>query len=130
MNFIPPHEVRDQEKFKSMVSSIKSGNTLPAVVVYGLNAYTGSHRIAACIEADTEIESIEICRDDYVKTIASINGMDIEDVMSFDESDIDEVEEIIYGQGWDNVCDFNVFCESLYAITNDENIKNAIKDQF
>lgn len=55
-----PHGVRDQSKLKRMIATLMAGGELPPVLVYGDDAYSGSHRLAAWAELDIEPDTIEI----------------------------------------------------------------------
>jgi uncharacterized ParB-like nuclease family protein len=102
-----PHEVRDQNKLDSMIETLNNGGTLPAVIVCGNQAFTGSHRIAAWEACGIEATVIEISDEDYIATLTKM-GLDWET---------------------DEVNDYNDFCSALYEVTDNEEIKNAIEDQ-
>ena len=107
-NINPPHEVRDQVKLNTMIASLQAGHQLPAIVVCHDLALTGSHRIAAWDACDMDYAVIEIDDDEYINTMINI-GLDYE---------------------IDTLCDFNIFCESLYNSTNRDDLKKSLSDQF
>lgn len=92
--FQPPHEVTDSAKLESMIAAIRSGQSLPPVVVQGEIAITGSHRIEAYREAnrraaeadyagewataDLDIESVE-CSDDVYHRAEELAGCDLDE---------------------------------------------------
>jgi len=102
-----PHEVRDQAKLQRMIDTIRNGGQLPPIVVCGYRAFTGSHRIAAWNACGIEHHAIEISDADYVATVTAM-GLDWEN---------------------DDVSDYNDFCDKLYRVTTDPDVKNAVKDQ-
>lgn len=106
--FNPPHEVTDFSKFESMTQTLKDGGNLPAVVVAGENALTGSHRLAAWIACDLDAEYISITDAEF-NSAASHIGID---------------------PMYDVVEDYSALCEALYHIVNDDDVKIALKDQF
>ncbi len=123
MNYYPPHEVKDKAKLQGMIDTIKSGGSLPPVVVYENQAYTGSHRIAAWEEVGEDVEAIEIGKNEFLAARATMNNID-----DFDPNDSDDVDFLHKHFDYD-VFDYNDFCEALLEITNDPAIKDAIKDQ-
>ena len=67
----PWHEVYDQDKFETLVESMRANGWVgaPVVVIAGADhgwgagdpiAITGSHRIAAAIEADIDVPTISL----------------------------------------------------------------------
>lgn len=60
MRYNPPHEVRDTEKLSSMINALKSGQSLPPIIVCGEVAFSGSHRIAAHEKLWISINTTEI----------------------------------------------------------------------
>lgn len=104
-----PHEVRDQEKLQSMIDELEDGNDLPPVVVIGEQALTGSHRIAAWESCGMDIDYIEIEDDDYISAMKHLN--------------LDPVYDQIPS-------DLNDFCKAVFETTEDDEIKEALKDQF
>ena len=108
MYYQPPHEVKDTSKFESMVSSINSGKQLPAVVVIGEFALTGSHRLAAWKACGVNPDVVEITNKEYIDACEKCYG----DVVSIDE-----------------IGDFSDFCDALYVTTENQAVKDALKDQ-
>ena len=118
---VPLHGVRDPAKLASLVESFRTGRPVPAVVVQGETALTGSHRIAAHEIAwrawsrqeegwdDTEeptLEMVEVSEDDY---LAACRLLGI--------SHHDEVEH------------FDLFAAALYTATEDDAVKAALVNQ-
>ncbi len=118
-----PHTPDNKVKLASMVAAIKSGETMPPLVVIGETAITGSHRIAAydaansLVEASTdddwdsalpiEIPTVELCNDDYTQGMIAI-GLD---------PSVDDPRE------------FNDLCTAIYSLTDDCDVKAALADQ-
>lgn len=107
IHYNPPHEARDQKKLESMIAAIEGGKSLPPIIVMGDDAFTGSHRIAAWEACNVDADVVEISDADYVAAMTEM-GLDWE---------------------CDSVYDYNEFCQALYAVTTDSDIKDAIKDQ-
>lgn len=103
-----PHEVRNEEKLQSMIATLQNGGQLPPVVVIGDYALTGSHRIAAWDACEMQAEIVELSDDDYVAACEELYG----EVMTIDE-----------------IGDFSQFCEAIYNITADKEVKAALSDQ-
>ena len=108
MHFQPPHEIKDPKKYLSMVKAIESGIKLPPIVVCGEQALSGSHRIAAWNACEEEIDYIEIGEDLY---IAACESMGLDPL-------------------YDEVRDYDELCQQIYNLTDDNDVKEAIKDQF
>lgn len=104
----PPHEIRDPEKLQSMIDTLRNGGTLPPVVVCGDQALTGSHRIAAWEACQMQADVVELSNEEYIAAVTAM-GLNWEE---------------------DTVNDYNEFCEALYAITSDPDVKAAVADQF
>lgn len=102
-----PHAVHDYKKLQSMIETLNNGGSLPPVIVLGYDAFTGSHRLAAWEACDMAADVIDISDADY---IAALDRM---------------------GLDWqtDTVRDYTDFCDALYKVTSDANIKAAIEDQ-
>lgn len=75
MTYQAPHEVREQEKLNSMITTLKNGGELPPVLVCGDRAYSGSHRLAAWAAVEIEPDVVEIDDDEYCKIVEAL-GMD------------------------------------------------------
>jgi len=69
----PPHEVTDTDKLNSMINTLKKGGSLPPVLVCGVQAYSGSHRIAAWQQCEMDIEYVEISDEEYKQIMISMN---------------------------------------------------------
>lgn len=125
MQFYPPHEVRDKDKFNGLLESFRTGKPVPAIAVCGDVAYTGSHRLHAhekalwCWEQQESgwekslrphLESVEISNQEWEDATAywSENYWPIET--------LDELE-------------FNDICKALYQATHDPELKAALEDQ-
>lgn len=67
-----PHEPRDQEKLKRMMGILKSGKSLPPIIVCGEIAFSGSHRLAAYEAMGYEMSQVPVI---------SISENDIESAM-------------------------------------------------
>lgn len=102
-----PHEVRDRAKLAAMIEVLKTGGSLPPVVVCGETAYTGSHRLAAWAACDMDAEAVEIEDDDYVAAMKLL-GLD---------------------PMYDDCRNLNELCEALYQVVTDEAVKAALEDQ-
>lgn len=64
------HEVQDQSKVNSMVETLKSGGSLPPVYVFGIDAISGVHRLAAYEAAEMEPDVIEVDQDWMSRALA------------------------------------------------------------
>lgn len=108
-NLIPPHEVTQSDKLVRLVQALKSGEPLTPVVVQpnGVTAICGSHRIAAALETDDDIEVLTISDEDWAAALQEL-GVDDED--------------------WDAV-DWNTLCEAVFKTTIDERVRAALEDQ-
>ena len=102
----PPHEVRDDNKLNSMIEALESGKELPPILVQGYTAFTGSHRIAAWDYCEIEAEVVELSYEDYIAAMQ--------------EMGLDEYDEIYH---------LDEFCAAVYKVTNDPDVKSAVKDQ-
>lgn len=103
-----PHEVRDTEKLKHMIETLNNGGKLPAVVVIGEFALTGSHRLAAWKACGLSPSVVEISNDEYVAACE----MEYGNVVTIDE-----------------IYDYSEFCDALYITTENDVVKNALEDQ-
>ncbi len=121
--FEPPHEVKDAAKFQQMVETLENGGKLPPVVVCGQDAFTGSHRIAAWVRCDMDVEAVEMSQAEYIKTMAKLNGVD-----DIDPDDPDDLK-FFYQYLNDEILDYNEFCQALSQITKNIAIAEAVKDQ-
>ena len=102
-----PHEVRDEALLESMIQTLRNGGELPAIVVTGDTALTGSHRIAAWAECDIDAVAVECPDELYVAALESL-GLDI----------------------YDSVNDYNEFCAALYDVAGDyPGLQDALEDQ-
>lgn len=106
--FEPPHTVQDAQKLEKMINVIENGGELPPILLCGEKALTGSHRIAAYNYAETEVPHIEIEEELYVDAVKAM-GLDP-----------------IY----DEVRDYCELAEKMYELTDDDEIKAALADQF
>jgi len=119
--YTPLHGIRDRAKFAALVESFRAGRSVPAVAVYGDEALTGSHRVAAHqaawrawsrIEEGWEdrpepiLEAVEVAEDDY-RAACSLLGI----------ASHGEVEH------------FDLFAAALHAATLDEDLRAALADQ-
>lgn len=102
-----PHQVRDQAKLQRMIDTLRSGGQLPPIVVCGYQAFTGSHRIAAWNACRMDHQAVEISEAEYIATMTKM-GLDWET---------------------DEVMDYTDFCDALYEVTNDPDVKAALDDQ-
>ena len=105
--YFAPHAARDKGKLNGMIETLKSGGELPPVVVCGDIAYTGSHRLAAWLACSMDAEAVEVSNEDYEETM----------------------ELLCLDPMYDTIHDFNVFCAVLYTVTEDDEVKEALKDQ-
>lgn len=90
----PPHSIQDWDKFEAMVAVLESGGTLPPVLVNGVQAYSGSHRIAAWQQCEMDIDYIEISDEEYKQIMESMN--------------LDPVYDVVY--------DFEIFLEQAVSL--------------
>lgn len=102
----PPHEITDRTKAANMIRAIRSGGTLPAVLVIGDIGLTGSHRIFACNATDTEVETVEVSDLDYRRACYAL--------------DIDTHTDC---------AELNLFIGALWAVTEDTEVKALADDQ-
>ena len=115
------HEVTDWVKFAALVESFRLGRPVTPVVVQGVTALTGSHRIAAYEAAwrawsrgergwenapEPILYVIEVSDEDYLAACHLL------DVSSHDE-----------------IMDFDLFTAALYTVTEDGDLKEALADQ-
>lgn len=123
----PPHEPRNMDKLDAMIETLRTGGTLSRVVAdCHYNAYTGSHRIAAYIEA-------------YDRWNSLCDGWDDEPI----ELDVEFIDEATYDKAMDYLGidtsdewswlgqggDFNDVVKAIFECTDDEDIKAALADQ-
>lgn len=122
--FNPPHEIKDKAKLQSMIDTLEKGGQLPPVVVYGNDALTGSHRIAAWVAVDQDAQVVELTDKEFILATALSNGVD-----DLDINDPDDIE-FYHKHLAQDVCDYNEFCEALSKVSENSNVLEAIKDQF
>lgn len=115
-----PHEVQDQRKYNSMIESLRTNATLPAVVGTGVTGLTGSHRIAAYNQAIELWESEAEGWSDSNKP-----ELEFVEVSNEDYSAACELGEVAHH----GEADLNDFCEWLYSVTDDAELKSALEDQ-
>lgn len=120
----PPHEVRDEDKLQAMIDTLENGGSLPPVIVYGYDAYTGSHRIAAWLECDMDADTIELDDEEFMTARALAMGYD-----DLDFSDPDDVEFYHKYVCNTDITDFNEFCEALLKTSDNQDVINAVEDQ-
>jgi hypothetical protein len=106
MIYDAPHSVQNQDQFAAMVATLQAGGNLPPVVVNGSKAITGSHRIAAWRECDMDQEVVELSDLDYLRACYVCR--------------CDVAEE---------AGEWNLFVAAAYELTDDEEVKAALKDQ-
>jgi hypothetical protein len=106
MIYDAPHSVQNQDQLSEMVATLQSGGKLPPVVVNGTKAITGSHRIAAWRECDMDQEVVELSDIDYLRACYVLR--------------CDVAEE---------AGEWNLFVAAVYEVTDDEEVKAALKDQ-
>ncbi len=90
----PPHEVNDKSKLESMISFLKSGNKLPAILAHNGQAYSGSHRIEAYKILDLEIEIIEMTDDEFYEVCNELSIDPIYDEITDFEYFFDEAKSL------------------------------------
>jgi len=89
----PPHTAWDKEKLQSMINVLKSGKSLPPILVSENQAYSGSHRIEAWLHMDMEIDYVEITHDQCKQVFESMNlDMETDVICDFEPF----LEEAIY----------------------------------
>lgn len=101
-----PHEITDRSKAAGMIKTLRSGNTVPPIVVIGNQAITGSHRVYAANKTEIEIETVEVSDIDYLRACYVIDHDTHHDYP-----------------------DINNFCAALFAVTDEQELKDALKDQ-
>lgn len=79
----PPHEVREQDKLESMIALLERGESLPPVLVHGVDAYSGSHRLAAWREMEMEPDVIEMTDEQYNATIEAYGSERVSEYEDF-----------------------------------------------
>lgn len=90
---IPPHEVQDEDKFSSIADSMRKNGWQgrPLLVIEagdGFKALTGSHRLAAAVEA--ELETVPVVMVDAEKFFAEYDLSDLWD----DEINVSILKEV------------------------------------
>ncbi len=89
-----PHEANDELKLKSMISTLKSGNKLPAILVHNGQAYSGSHRIEAHKILDLEIEVVELIDNEFYEICNELSIDPIYDEITDFEYFFDEAKSL------------------------------------
>lgn len=121
--FNPPHEARDEAKLQSMIAALENGRELPPVVVYGQDAYTGSHRIAAWSACEMDAQVVELTDEEFASARATMNG--------YDDLDFTNPDDVEFYHKYCNtdIYDYNEFCEALLKVSTNKDVINAVKDQ-
>ena len=119
MKIFPPHQVEDETKLTKMIEAIENGETLPPVVTFLGQAYSGSHRLAAWEVCGVEPQTIELTNSEMLKAICKYSG-------GFYDPEFDSPEDIFSVE----IYDFNRFCEALFDVTDRDEVKEAVRDQF
>jgi len=114
----PPHEVTDENKLESLIKALENGVNLPPVVVYAGQAYSGSHRLAAWEACGRDPAVIELSETEMLMAICKYNGYDY-------DPDFDDANEVLATE----ICDYSRFCEALLAVTERDEVREAIADQ-
>jgi len=116
-----PHESRDEEKVASLVEAMRTGQSIPPIVVNGDTAICGSHRIEAAVRADRLREGMA-------------DGW--EDTPEIDLPTVEVEDSVIYAAydkmhitGLDEIGDWNEFCSVVRDICDDDEVKTALSDQ-
>ena len=94
MTIQAPHEVNDIDKLNAMIEMLKSGKSLPPILVHANQAYSGTHRLAAWAELDINPDVIEI-DDDQFYAITDALGID---------------------PMYDIICDFELFLDTAHDL--------------
>lgn len=118
MSYNPPHTVDTTNKetrqlLAGLIRAYRRGDKITPLVINGDNALTGSHRIAAV---------------DIMLDFDKYSGMDHDDFLGTVEAsdeDYTAADNANYNCG-----DFNDLCRELYNVTNDDELKAALEDQF
>lgn len=102
-----PHDVRDTAKLAAMVEVLRTGGSLPPVVVEpnGVRALTGSHRIAAWYELGQDADVLVLTDEQYAA------ACDYYGVEYLDELDMEDA------------------CRAVYETCGDDEIRAALADQ-
>lgn len=108
--FNPPHEAEDQKKVEALVEAFRCGKEVTPVVVYGDDAYTGSHRIAAHAIAVENWES---------------GNWDFETYTDLPVVEIDDEE---FAAAYDEY-DINITLENLLDNTSCDDLRSALEGQ-
>lgn len=122
-NFNPPHEVKDKAKLQSMIDTLENGGQLPPVVVYGNDAYTGSHRIAAWDACEMDTQAIELTDQEFILARAMMNGVD--DLDLNDPDDMDFYHKHLCQE----IYDYDAFLEAVLKVSKNTALLDAAKDQ-
>jgi hypothetical protein len=107
----------EKEKVEAIKSAILAGETMTAVVAHedDETAITGSHRIQAYHELgmDDEMPVVYISDEDFQKAINAY-------------SEKYNFGEVVY---FSEISEMNQFCEVLFDIVEDEEVKTELEDQ-
>ena len=107
MRYHAPHDATDETKLASMIQTLNAGETLPHIVALpDGTAISGSHRIAAWDACDMDHSAIELI-DEQID--AAMRHANIED--------------------WDEFADNEEMCRAVYATCEDDEIRDALRDQ-
>ena len=119
--YLTPHDVQDRAKFDALVESFRLGHPIPAIVVCGETAVTGSHRVAAHLAAHKLWDRGADGWEDSVEPTL--------DAVEVGEDEVDAACRRIYADHYTDVRHHNEFCEALYNVTGDDAVKAALADQ-
>lgn len=120
-NYNPPHEARDEKKLAGLIEAIRLGETLPPIVVNGVTALTGSHRIEAYRQA-------RLLADDEPTDAWDNANLDLATVEVSDEQYMAARDALGFADG-EEIGDCNAFCAALYDVCDDTAVRAALADQ-
>jgi len=116
----PLHDVQDQNKFKQMVEALRQGETLSPIVADGDDLLTGSHRYAAYVQAWNNWNDEEPGWQETPEPYVQILEVDEQEMLS---------TYLVMDVSPDLWKDSHMVPTTLYEITEDTEIRAALKDQ-
>lgn len=121
LSLYPPHAVYDHAKMAALVESFRLGHSVPPVVVCGLQALTGSHRIAAFVEAHAQWASNQDGWEDAAEPeLATVEVDDATYARALRMAGVEEGE---------TPREYNELAQALYLCTDNDEVRAALQDQ-
>lgn len=117
-NLIPPHGPVYNDKLMKLRAAFEAGRAVTPIVTMpdGVKAICGSHRIAAAIYADADIEIIALTELELAAVL---------EAAQLDRSDIDNgTLAEAFGLDW------NDLCYLVYRFVERAEVRQALADQF